>query len=116
MLPVQQDARIVAVVFGSGVESWSAGQQTQMWMERGCLMHLTVAFAVVATVVVAFAVVAFVAVAFVVVVFAVVVSAVVACAVVAGFVVADVARCLMNAVNAVLIVAMVAVFVHSCSI
>lgn len=111
MLPVQPDARIVAVVFGSGVESWSAGQQTQMWMERGCLMHLTVAFAVVA-----FAVVAFVAVAFVVVVFAVVVSAVVACAVVAGFVVADVARCLMNAVNAVLIVAMVAVFVHSCSI
>lgn len=112
MLPVQPDARIVAVVFGSGVESWSAGQQTQMWMERGCLMHLTVAFAVVD----AFAVVAFVAVAFVVVVFAVVVSAVVACAVVAGFVVADVARCLMNAVNAVLIVAMVAVFVHSCSI
>lgn len=106
MLPVQPDARIVAVVFGSDVESWSAGQQTQMWMERGCLMHLTVAFAVVA----------FVAVAFVVVVFAVVVSAVVACAVVAGFVVADVARCLMNAVNAVLIVAMVAVFVHSCSI
>lgn len=106
MLPVQPDARIVAVVFGSGVESWSAGQQTQMWMERGCLMHLTVAFAVVAIVVVVF----------VVVVFAVVVSAVVACAVVAGFVVADVARCLMNAVNAVLIVAMVAVFVHSCSI
>lgn len=105
MLPVQPDAQIVAVVFGSGVESWSVGQQTQMWMERGCLMHLTVAFAVVA----------FVAVAFVVVVFAVVVSAVVACAVVAGFVVADVARCLMNAVNAVLIVAMVAVFVHSCS-
>lgn len=121
MLPVQPDARIVAVVFGSDVESWSAGQQTQMWMERGCLMHLTVAFAVVATVVVAFAVVAtvavaFVAVAFVVVVFAVVVSDVVACAVVAGFVVADVARCLMNAVNAVLIAAMVAVFVHSCSI
>lgn len=115
MLPVQPDARIVAVVFGSGVESWSVGQQTQMWMERGCLMHLTVACAVVATVV-AFAVVAFVAVAFVVVVFAVVESAVVACAVVAGFVVADVARCLMNAVNAVLIVAMVAVFVHSCSI
>lgn len=111
MLSVQPDARIVAVVFGSGVESWSAGQQTQMWMERGYLMHLTVAFAVVVTVVVAFAVVAFV-----VVVFAVVVSAVVACAVVAGFVVADVARCLMNAVNAVLIVAMVAVFVHSCSI
>lgn len=111
MLPGQPGARIVAVVFGSGVESWSAGQQTQMWMERGCLMHLTVAFAVVATVVVAFAVVAFV-----VVVFAVVVSAVVACAVVAGFVVADVARCLMNAVNSVLIVAMVAVFVHSCLI
>lgn len=111
MLSVQPDAWIVAVVFGSGVESWSAGQQTQMWMEKGCLMHLTVAFAVVATVVVAFAVVAFV-----VVVFAVVVSAVVACAVVAGFVVADVARCLMNAVNAVLIAAMVAVFVHSCSI
>lgn len=103
MLPVQPDAQIVAVVFGSGVESWSAGQQTQMWMERGYLMHLTVAFAVVA----------FVAVAFVVVVFAVVVSAVVACAVVAGFVVADVARCLMNAV---LIAAMVAVFVHPCSI
>lgn len=116
MLPVQPDVWIVAVVFGSGVESWSAGQQTQMLMERGCLMHLTVAFAVVATVVVAFAVVAFVAVAFVVVVFAVVVSAVVACAVVAGFVVADVARCLMNAVNAVLIAVMVAVFVHSCSI
>lgn len=88
------------MVSGSAVESWAAGQQIQMWMERGCLMHLTVAYAVVAFVVA--------------VACAVVVSAVVASAVVAGFVVADVARCLVNAVNAVLIAAMVAVFVHLC--